>query len=806
MLLNYLKIAFRQLWRNQLFSAVNVVGLAVGLAVSLLIGLFVAHEWSFDRFHPNADYIYRVHTKMQYSDYEFSSDKASARIGPDLQKRLPDVLNFVRFFRNPDAPFDVSPRRRFTQDGFALTDASFFQMFGFRLLQGNVRTVFRTPQSLVVAERVARQWFGTEDPIGRIVQYKSKLPFVITGVMADPPSNSTLQLDVLAPITSFRAVDQLRHSSAKRPDGQTELDFPGYSRGHFETYLLVKNAYTAGRIPALLHQMTLETGENGTQTDLFAFFVQPLTSIHFGANFGDMANVRLVSLFSLAAVLVLLLALVNYMSLTTARSAERGREVAVRKVAGASRKTLAGQFYMESALVTLISFGLALLLFSTLRVPFQNLIQSQIDNAFLSQPLFISVALGLMLLCVAVSGSYPALVLSAFAPAETLRGKFGLRVGSGRLRKAFTVLQFGASAGLIACSFIIYQQLQLLRTKDIGLQKAQVLAVPFAANLSARVATLQQQMTQLPGVGAVTVADLALFRRQPTTVGFTSPVNGRELSLGIINADVTFLDFFGIRWAVEPPADNRLGTKNTMILNESAAKLAGIYDQGVRWPLFGNPVEVLGITQDFNYASLRDRVEPVMLFVSRDSSATFYDLAGGCFYLRLTPGTNWRSTLNQIGKLCHRYDPESAFSYYFLDEAFDNFHRSESRLTNVFGLFTGIALFIAGLGLFGLAAFTAEQRTKEVGIRKVLGASVASIVALLSKDFLKLVLVAILLATPIAWYAMNQWLQDFAYKIDIEWWVFALAGLLATTVAVLTVSFQSIKAALMNPVKSLRTE
>ena len=331
MIRTYLRIAWRRLWRERLTSAVSIIGLTLGLTISLLIGLFVLHEWSYDRFHTKADNIYRLHTRMHYTGFELNSDKASPRIGPDVQQQLPGVIDYVRFFHNSDAFFEVSPQVRFTSTNFALTDASFFNVFDFHLLQGNPATVFQNTQSLVITQRVARRLFGNESPIGQVIRYKGKLPFVVTGVMADSPSNSTLQLDMVGPITAFPAVDALRYSLSKRSDDATELDETGYSRGHFETYFLVQDAYTANQIPDLLHRMTLETGENGKQTDLFTFFVEPLSAIHFGTNFGDTSNTRLATTFGLAAFLVLVLALINYMSLTTAQSAERGREVAVRK-------------------------------------------------------------------------------------------------------------------------------------------------------------------------------------------------------------------------------------------------------------------------------------------------------------------------------------------------------------------------------------------------------------------------------------------------------------------------------------------
>ena len=807
MIRNYLTVALRNTWRNPLYSLLNMGGLAVGLAVSLLILLFVSHEYSYDHFHSKADRIYRVWARFQFGDQTIQTSAMSARVGPAVKENLPGVEQIVRVASNYRPKIRSDYNHVFVESNFWMVDPAFFDVFDFKLIAGNQRSPIAQPLTVVLSESMARKYFGDQDPIGRTLTFDGKLTFTVTGVMQNAPSNSSLQCDFATNIDNVCRVEQIRKHSIN-DDAGCSLQFNGISLGSFTTYFLVKDSQIAEQIPAKINALIKASGTSGVDGTGDAYFIQPLTELHLGTNFGDTSNTRLINIFLIVGLLVLTLALINYMNLTMARATLRAKEVGIRKASGASRTSIARQFYIESGILTLLGFGVALLLVLVLKPLFLNLLELRIDDTFWQHPLFIAGILALLILCILVAGSYPALAISSFNPVAVMTGRFRFR-SSGWVRRALTVFQFGSSAALIMCTIIIQQQVRFIRSKDVGLRKEQVVGIEFSGSLAPNIRAFERQIQQLTGVDTVAMSSSALFKTGNSMFFIRSPLNQQEVSLEVLNTNATFFDFFRVDWKI-PPADIRhIGSPLTIILNETAAKQLGYTSQnlGTRLKIGGGTegYEVVGILKDFNNASVQYAVKPLAVFASKLLTPEIAQL-GGCLYLRINPGTNIAQTLQQIGAAHRQFDPETPFSYYFLDQAFADQHKSEFRLASMFSSFMVVAILIACLGLFGLATFTAQQRTREIGVRKVLGASVASIVTLLSKDFLKLVLIGIVIASPIAWYAMYRWLQDFAYKIDIEWWMFALAGLLALGIALLTVSFQSIKAALMNPVNSLRSE
>lgn len=807
MLQNYLKIAWRNLWRNPLYSLLNIGGLAIGLVVSLLILLFVAHERSYDRFHSKADRIYRVWARFQFGDQTIQTQKMSARVGPVVKENLPGVEQVVRVYETQRAKLRSDHNHLFMESNFWMADPTFFAVFDVNLIAGNQRFPVAQPMTLVLSERMAQKYFGHQNPIGRTLTYNEKLTFTVTGIMQNAPSNSSLQCDFVTNIDNLCTVERVIEHRIQ-DDAGCSLQFNGISLGAFTTYFLVKDKRVAQQIPAKIDALLKASRKQGLDGTGDSYFVQSLSDIHLGTNFGDTANTRLVNVFTLVGLLVLALALINYMNLATARATVRAKEVGVRKASGASRRSIARQFYTESSLTTLLAFCVALLLVIALKPTFLNLLNLQIDNTFWQQPSFIAAILCLVALCVLLAGSYPALVLSSFNPVAVLAGRFRFRSG-GWVRRFLTVFQYGASVALVICTIVIQQQVRFFRTKDVGLRKAQVIGIEFSGSMAPNIGVFRRQIRQLAVVGGVTMSSSSLFKNGNAIFFIRSPLNKREVSLEVIDTDTAFVHFFQLGWKNVPTDRNRLGSPQTVILNETAAKQLGYLGPlpKARLRIGGDEkgVEVIGILKDFNNASLQQAIQPLAVFAR---PAPTFETAGqgGCLYIRLNPQADIDQTLAQIGNLYQQLDPETPFSYYFLDQAFADLHKSEFRLARMFSTFMVVSVLIACLGLFGLVTFAAEQRTKEIGVRKVLGASVTSIVTLLSKDFLKLVVIAIVIAGPIAYYAMNRWLQDFAYRIQLEWWVFALAGALAVGIALLTVSYQSIKAALVNPVKSLRSE
>jgi putative ABC transport system permease protein len=799
---NYLKIAWRNLLRNKVYSAINIGGLAVGLAVSLLILLFVIHEQNYDRFHTNADRIFRVYGQTHFGGQDMNTDRMSARFGPAVQAGVPGVLANVRIGTTPGrVVVKTGPDRRYFEDKFILADPSLLTVFSFPLVRGDGGTSLTRPMTVLLTERSAGRYFGRENPIGKTITVNSKLRFEVTGILKNPPSNSTIQFDFVASLASYTALERIREGLIA--DDDAALNNQRIQFGNFQTYFLVQSPAVVARIARVLPGLVTASGGSMTGN---TFLFDPLTAIHAGMNFGDSANAKYSLLFGSIAGLILLLALINYVSLTTARATRRAREVGVRKVMGAARRELAGQFYGESVLITGLAFGLALALVQLMQPLFYQLLQLDIDPAFVFSPAFGSVVLALLLGCVLVSGSYPALMLSSFSPVSVLKGNL-LPASSGQqIRRGFTVVQFVVSIGLIGCSLLIYRQVQHLQTRSLGLYKDRVLVVPLDGSMAGQYGAFKHDLRQLPGVERVAAASSVLYKEGGSMYFMQSPTTKQDVTIHVLSVDDQFAETLRIPWKTKPAPD-RLAAPSTVVLNEIAVKKLAIINQPLGQKLqFGNQTdEVVGVMRNFFFTSINNSDEPLAVFVVKDTARAIAT-QGGSLYVRILPGADLPLTLGRVEQVYARLDAEKPFEYYFLDQTFNGIYKAETRLATLFGVFTGFALFIACLGLFGLATFTAEQRTKEIGVRKVLGASVSSIVALISKDFLKLLLIAIVIASPIAWYAMNRWLQDFAYRIEIEWWVFAVAGLLAVTIALLTVSFQSIRAALMNPVNSLRSE
>jgi putative ABC transport system permease protein len=799
---NYLKTALRQLWRNRFYSLLSIGGLAIGLAVSLLILLFVVHEQTYDQFHTNADRIVRVYGRMHFGEQDVQTDRLSARLGPAVQAAVPGVVGNVRIGTTPGrVVVKTSPGRRYFEDKFIMADPSLLSVFSFPLIRGDVTTALARPLTVLLTERSAERYFGRENPVGKTITVNNKLRFEVTGILKNPPSNSTVQFDFVASLASYTAFERIREGLID--DDDVALNNQRIQFGNFQTYFLLRSPDVVTRIVGALPRLVTASGGSMTGN---TFLFDPLTAIHSGMNFGDSANAKYSLLFGSIAALILLLALINYMSLTTARATRRAREVGVRKVMGAARRELAGQFYGESVMITGLAFVLALGLVQVMQPLFYQLLQLEIDPAFVFSPAFGTIVVVLLVGCVLVSGSYPALMLSSFNPVSVLKGSL-LPVSSGQqIRQGFTVLQFAISIGLIGCSLLIYRQVQHLQHRNLGLYKDRVLVVPLDASMAGRYGSFKHDLRQLPGVERVAAASSVLYKEGGSMFFTQSPTTKKDVTLHVLSVDDQFAETLQIPWKTRPTPD-RLAAPNTVVLNEIAVRKLAITSQPLGQKLaFGNQTsEVVGIMRNFFFTSINNSDEPLAVFVAKDTASAMAT-QGGSLYVRILPGADLPQMIGRVEQVYAKLSAEKPFEYYFLDQTFNSIYKAETRLATLFGAFTAFALFIACLGLFGLAAFTAEARTKEIGVRKVLGASVSSIVALLSKDFLKLVLIAIVIASPVAWYAMNRWLQDFAYRIEIEWWVFALAGLLAVGIALLTVSFQSVKAALMNPVKSLRSE
>jgi putative ABC transport system permease protein len=782
---NHLKIAWRNLWKGRLYSVINITGLATGLCVCMLIMTYALHEWSFDRFHQHAGRVYMAGGSFKLGASQVQMLCMSYATAPAVQQQHKGVEASLRTFESQHAisiQNVAAPDAAFSEKNILYADSNYFRFFSFRLLEGSPDQVLKRPMTVVLSAAAAKKYFGNASPLGKMLRFDHQYDLEVTGVAADAPSNSSIAPEFVISLPSLKQMDW----ADKMMAGQR------VASGSFKTYFLLTGA---DQVPGVQRAISRLAEANESEH----YFLSPFTDYH--TRYQNFDNVRYLKFVPWVAGLILLLALINYMSLATARATIRAAEIGVRKVMGAGRHQIAKQFYIESTLYAVLSFIAGWLLFRCTQPYFYNMLSLKVDGSFLATPLVTAVSAALLLITVIGSGSYPAFVLSSFNPVKVLTGKAG--AGGARVRRVFTILQFTMAVALIICSIVIDRQLHYFRHKNTGMNRENVLMVPFGKTAGRHFQPWRQEVQALPGVQQVAAANRPMYKEY--NVLFTKAADSTDITLRTYNIDRQFISLLGVQWKL-PPQDMSWLERGGVAINETALKkmVLPADPRGKKLNIPGE-TEIAGVLKDFNYASLADEIGALSLFVMADSSSLWGE-AGGCLYIKTAPGTNIPSLLAAVKKTYQRYDREASFQYYFMDEAFDALYRAEERLARMFGLFTLLTALIACLGLFGLAAFMAERRTREIGIRKVLGASVAGIVKLLSTDFLKPVLIAVVIASGLAWYMMREWLDYFAYRISLQWWMFALAGAAAILIAVLTVSYQSVRAALANPVRSLKTE
>jgi putative ABC transport system permease protein len=795
MILNYIKIAWRNLINQKLYSFINITGLAVGLAVCMLILLYVAHEHSYDNFHKNANRIFKPSTQiiMQGNTMNMAfMSYASAALIKQSQPAVEDYMRTLKYFKQVVVNNPKVASVKFSETKLLFVDAGFFNFFSFKLISGNAADVLKKPFSVVISKDIAKKYFGDQEPVGKtlVIKTDSAYTYQVTGVAENPPSNSSVDFNFVASNSGFITTKEATFYKGLADIGP----------GSFDMYFLLKHPSDTA---TLSRNLSLMAKKNINFPDEKFSFIS-LLDTHLKNNFGDSSNTKYLTIFPLVAVLILLLALVNYMSLSTARATLRAKEVGVRKVSGASRKTIAMQFYIESALFTCLSFAIGYLLCYMVKPWFLNVLQLKIDNSFFYSPMVFMLMLALLVITILLAGSYPSLVLSAFKPVITLKGKMSKHAGGITVRKVFTILQFSISVGLIICGIIIDRQLYYFRHVDTGLNRDNVVMIPIGNSFGRNYPTFKKEIQSLPAITGVGTSHYQMFKGYDMYFVNGKTKNDKNVGLAYLVVDEDFIKTMGVQWKYPPLPNTDLTGKNKTIINEVAAEQLHLPANPIGSHLESGD-NIMGEFKNFNFSSLQSSISPLSLSFAADSSS-YFRKHGCVLYAKINAHTNLPTLLSKIEGIYKKYDQDMPFSYSFVDDAFNEQYKAEDRLAAIFSVFTYITIMIATLGLFGLAAFTIEQRTKEIGIRKVLGASLTSITTLLSKDFLKLVLLAIIIGSPIAWWAMNKWLQSFAYRITIGWWVFALAGGVAVLIALVTVSFQSIKAAVANPVKSLKSE
>ena len=794
MIKNYIKIAFRNLWRHKSFSLINIVGLAVGMAACLLIFMYVKFELSYDKFNANFAHIYRLNTDIKAPSEVLHWSSATAPMGPALQADYPEVQSFARVFST--GYLIVNGNNKFQENNLAFADNSIFKIFTFPFIEGDPATALKAPFSIVLTETMAKKYFGSQDALGKSLLLDGKHPVNITGIIKDVPHNSHFNFDMLI---SVPTIEQLKIINLNEWGNFSNV-----------TYLLLRPGTDANALQAklpnfLIKHISEQKRHNGYDYQLF---VQPLSEVYMdnlrGAQFnGSMSNVYT---FSIIAIFILLIACINFINLTTARASERAKEIGIRKVIGAAKQQLIAQFLGESVIISLISYILAALMCWLLLPLFNQLAgkiiaESIFEHGYIFVLFLMAVAIGFL------AGIYPALVLTGFKITSVLKGRFSTSVKGILLRKGLVVVQFTVSIVLIVGTIIVYNQLNYMRNQSLGFNKDQMLVIDFSGDstIQSHFQLIKDQLKDIPGVLSVSASSTTPGNGNP--VAYTTAQNSsgamQSLNLNMYDVDFDFVQQYGMQIVAGRTFSNAFPTDSTkaFLVNETAVKQLGYTSAnaavGKHFNQWGRDGKIIGVIKDFNFQGLQQTIKPLNFRINPQNL--------GVFTLKVAAGSI-PQTITALQDKWKNIAPQRPLAYSFLDAAFNKQYATEERFGQLFLYFAVLAIFISCLGLLGLASYSTLQRTREIGIRKVMGASIFGIVNMLSREFLLLVIIAAFIAFPLSWYGMHTWLQDFAYKISIGWWVFGVAGVLSILIALTTVSFQAIKAALANPVKSLRSE
>jgi len=790
MIKNYFKTAWRNILRNKFYALINVIGLTVGLTFGLLILLWVNDEFSFDTFNTKADRIYRINAQIGTGTSRQTWSGLPGPIAMHAIKDVPEVENSVRINSYGYPVYRYKDKLLSAGDhGAYVVDASLFKVFDYKLLKGNINNPFPDIHSIIITETTAKRFFGDEDPIGKVLLGNGKDNYTVTGVLADFPESSTFKADMLF---SFELAKKNYQGGGYWKS--LEQDWGDY---FYDTYVLIKPGTSAKAVADKLTAIHLANQKEAVQAKL-QYVAEPLLHLHLYNNDGTPAGLQTAKIFLIVAVLILIIACINYVNLSTARAMLRSKEVSVRKIIGAERKQLFAQFIIETTLFFVVAVMLSLIAVKSL-MPVYNAISGKEMQFDLLDAGIWKVIILTVIGSLAASSIYPALLLSSFKPINALKGKVSLGVDNVLFRKGLVITQFIFSIVLIIGTLIIRQQLKYIQDKDLGYDKSHVFGVDMGGIYGHYDAVRAELMSQ-PGVVDVTRAgdNIVNINNGTGDTDWDGKDSKRSFLIHPLNIDETYINFFKLRIVAGRAFMSGKADSANYILNETAVREAGIKDPiGKLFSLHDKNGIIIGIVKDFHFASLKQKIEPAILCDAPQNCGTIFIK---------TTGMGAPQATKAAEKAYKAYNPVVPYSYEFLDANYDALYKTDMRSGTLFSIFAGIAIFISCLGLLGLAAYTAQVKVKEIGIRKVLGASVTNITAMLSADFLKLVVLSIIIATPIGWYAMQKWLQNYAYPVQMHWWVFALAGTSAIVIAFVTISFQAIKAALVNPVRSLRSE
>jgi putative ABC transport system permease protein len=788
MIKNYLLVAWRNLIRNKAFSAINIMGLALGICCALFIMLWIADEGSVDKFHVNKDLLYQVYERNHFDGKVQAGYPTPGLLAQELKRNIPEIEYASAM--EPVRPFTFEANDKPAKMEGSYAGADFFKMFSYPLLEGNASNALNTVEAVAISRKMAEQFFGSAgNAIGKTIKYENRELLAVTAVFENIPNNSSVKFDWLRSWEAF-----LRDNA---------WAFTWGSSSPVTFIQLRKNAdpeKTEARIKDFVYRYIPKN--NALVRELaFQPYAERYLHSSFKNGYVDGGRIEYVRLFSAVGIFILLIACINFMNLATARAAKRAKEIGVRKVIGALRSTLIGQFTGEALVLTFFSFLIALLLTAAFLPAFNTVTGKEIDLPF-TEPVFWAALLGLLIITGFVAGSYPALFLSSLKPVKVLKGSLKFSSKTVAFRKGLVILQFTLTIVLIVGMIVIYRQMDYTQKANLGYDRENLVYIPVEGDLITQCNLFKQRAEELPGILSV-----SRMRNSPTVIEHhTGDIKwpGKDPNLNISFADAVvdydFVQTLKLQLREGRDFSKDFGTDSTgFLINETAAERMGISDP------VGKPVSwgrrqgtIIGVLRDFHFNSLHQQIDPLIVRLDEN-------LKWGTILVRTQAGKT-REAIGGLENLSRQLNPRFPFSFQFSDEEYTRLYKNEQTVSTLSNVFAALAIFISCLGLFGLATFAAAQRTREIGIRKVLGASVTNITALLSVSFLKPVAMAVLIAFPLANYIMQQWLEDFAYKVDMEWWMFVFAGALTLMIALLTVSYQSIRAALLNPVKSIKTE
>lgn len=786
---NYLKGAFRSIWNNKFYSVISISGLAIGLTAGILILLWCQDERSYNQSIKGSEHIYRaVPSFISGGNKTYFPTVPSALAY--VSKQVPDIEKVGRILRNWNEMLFKYKGKGFSEKNSAFIDPDLFNILDFSFIEGNREMPFENNRSIVVTEPFAKKYFGDEDPLGKvIVREDIKESYVVTGVVK-VLHNSQMSFDYFLPLNIINEYFGSPADSRNGVDG----DWRNYD---YEMFVRLKPETSTASVAAKLAKLQkANTSDDITKT--LSYSLQPLAEIHLYNPDGTDGLITTVRIFTWVAFVILLIASINYINLTTAKAAQRAREIGVRKIIGAAKQQLFFQFISESFFVFFLAMAVSVLLIMLL-FPLYNSLTGK-DLSFDLLDTAVLRILGItMALTLIVSAVYPAILLSSFQPLQAIKGKFSIGRGNHFLRKLLVVSQFGFSVIFIICTIIIGKQLTYIQTKNLGLDKENVFRFDLK-NMRGKYESVRNELLKEPSISGVTATgqDVLQVGSNTTTNDWPGKDPGRTLLISSLPVERDFLAVMNIKLMEGKGFSGTAADSGYFLLNETAIREMGLKDPvGKQFTFYQTKGTIAGIVQDFHFKDMHQKIGPCALYWKPERM--------GQLYVR-TAGGHVPDAIAAVKKIWKIYNPEYPFEYNFLDDAYDKMYASDQRTGALFKVFAFIAIFISCLGLFGLMTYTAQLKTKEIGIRKVLGATVSSVTGLLARDFIRLVLLAILIASPLGWYFMDRWLQDFAYRIPISWWVFPVAGISVLLIAVLTVSFQAIKTALANPIKSLRTE